>query len=203
MLCLQPLLQATGHAAAAAAAAQPAIPPGEMQGSCRTCQKTEKQQAHPQKQQQESSPGRQEQSQLLPNSVLEQQACSSHSQQQPTGTPVMLPLQQQQQLSHHPTQLHIVDFGCGTGNLLLPLAALLPYCRFTGVDMKPAALQLLQQRAAAAGLANVSVFAGMIEQYREPFDVALALHACGNATDHVLQVGICSPLTRCWLWVKQ
>ena len=83
----------------------------------------------------------------------------------------------------------MVDFGCGSGNLLLPLAALLPGCRFTGVDMKPAALQLLQKRAAAAGLTNVSVFAGMIEQYRQPFDVGLALHACGNATDHVLQVG--------------
>jgi hypothetical protein len=26
----------------------------------------------------------------------------------------------------------------------------------------------------------------MIEQYAEPFDVALALHACGNATDYAL-----------------
>jgi hypothetical protein len=56
--------------------------------------------------------------------------------------------------------------------------------------MKPAALQLLQQRAAAAGLSNVAVFEGMIEQYTQPFDVALALHACGNATDHVLQMAV-------------
>lgn len=89
-----------------------------------------------------------------------------------------------------PLSLHMVDFGCGTGNLLLPLAALLPGCRFTGVDMKPAALQLLQARAAAAGLANVSVFQGMIEDFRQPFDVGLALHACGNATDHVLQLSV-------------
>ena len=27
---------------------------------------------------------------------------------------------------------------------------------------------------------------GMIEQYKEPYDVALGLHACGNATDFVL-----------------
>jgi 2-polyprenyl-3-methyl-5-hydroxy-6-metoxy-1,4-benzoquinol methylase len=100
--------------------------------------------------------------------------------------PAELPQQQQQQQ----WRLHIVDFGCGTGNLLLPLAALFPCCNFTGVDMKPAALQLLQQRAAAAGLSNVAVFAGMIEQYTQPFDVALALHACGNATDHVLQMAV-------------
>jgi SAM-dependent methyltransferase len=94
---------------------------------------------------------------------------------------------QQQQQQH---RLHIVDFGCGTGNLLLPLAALFPCCSFTGVDMKPAALQLLQQRAAAGGLSNVAVFEGMIEQYSQPFDVALGLHACGNATDHVLQMAV-------------
>ena len=52
-----------------------------------------------------------------------------------------------------------------------------------GVEMKPAALAILRQRAAAAGLANVATFVGMIETFEEPFDVALALHACGNATD--------------------
>lgn len=104
----------------------------------------------------------------------------------------LLQHQQHQQLEQQqlPLCLHIVDFGCGSGNLLLPLAALLPHCRFTGVDMKPAALQLLQQRANAAGLTNVCVFEGMIEAYSARFDVGLALHACGNATDHVLQVSV-------------
>ena len=86
--------------------------------------------------------------------------------------------------------LHIVDFGCGTGNLLLPLAHAYPQCTFTGVEMKPTAMQLLQQRAQQAGLANIKVFQGMIEQYTEPFDIALALHACGNATDRVLQMAV-------------
>jgi tRNA1(Val) A37 N6-methylase TrmN6 len=44
----------------------------------------------------------------------------------------------------------IVDFGCGTGNLLLPPAALLPPCAFTGVEIKSAAAGLLQQRAQEA-----------------------------------------------------
>jgi hypothetical protein len=30
----------------------------------------------------------------------------------------------------------------------------------------------------------------MIEEWRGPFDVALALHACGNATDRVLQMAV-------------
>jgi hypothetical protein len=30
----------------------------------------------------------------------------------------------------------------------------------------------------------------MIEAWREPFDLALALHACGNATDRVLQMAV-------------
>ncbi|KAG2442324.1 hypothetical protein HXX76_002410 [Chlamydomonas incerta] len=86
-----------------------------------------------------------------------------------------------------PRPLHVVDFGCGTGMLMLPLAVLFPHCHFTGVEMKPAAVALLQERARAAGLANVSAVRGMIETYTEqPFDVCLALHACGNATDAAL-----------------
>lgn len=124
-----------------------------------------------------------------------QQACSSCSADLPTDGQQQAAQQQQQQGQQQaaqtgPMRLHIVDFGCGSGNLLLPLAALLPGCHFTGVDMKPAALALLMTRAAAAGLSNVAVFEGMIEQYRQPFDVALALHACGNATDHVLQIAV-------------
>lgn len=52
--------------------------------------------------------------------------------------------------------------------------------------MKPAAVAILLERARAAGLANVSAARCMIEEYAAPFDVALALHACGNATDAAL-----------------
>lgn len=50
----------------------------------------------------------------------------------------------------------LVDFGSGTGNLLLPLAALFPWCTFHAVEMKPNAVSLLLSRAAAAGLTNVT-----------------------------------------------
>lgn len=52
--------------------------------------------------------------------------------------------------------LEIVDFGCGTGNLLLPLASQFPMHNFIGVDMKPEAIRILAQRADDAGLQNVT-----------------------------------------------
>lgn len=52
--------------------------------------------------------------------------------------------------------------------------------------MKQAALRILEQRAAAAGLKNVRCHAGMIETFSDPFDVGMALHCCGNATDHAM-----------------
>ncbi|MEW5303398.1 MAG: hypothetical protein WDW36_006096 [Sanguina aurantia] len=78
----------------------------------------------------------------------------------------------------------VVEFGCGSGSLLLPLAFLLPGCHFHGVDIKDSAVVLLLARAKEAGLTNVSAEVGYIEDYRGPrMDVALALHACGSATD--------------------
>ena len=49
----------------------------------------------------------------------------------------------------------VVDFGCGSGNLLLPLAHQFPELRFVGVDLKPRAIELLLRRAAESGLCNV------------------------------------------------
>ena len=82
--------------------------------------------------------------------------------------------------------LHIVDFGSGTGNLCLPLAFLFPQCRFTAVDMKPQSMDILLRRAREAGLTNVAGVCGRIEEFEEPLDVSLALHACGQATDFAL-----------------
>lgn len=61
--------------------------------------------------------------------------------------------------------LHIVEFGCGSGNLVLPLAHLFPCFAFTAVDMKRSAVQLLQQRIQQSQLSNVTVIEGTIEQY--------------------------------------
>jgi SAM-dependent methyltransferase len=84
-------------------------------------------------------------------------------------------------------RLRVVDFGCGTGCLSLPLAALLPCADFLCVDMDAQALRILDSRAAAAGLNNVTTLCKRVEIFDSPqFDIALALHACGNCTDYVM-----------------
>ena len=80
----------------------------------------------------------------------------------------------------------VVDFGCGTGNLILPLAAADPSTRFVGLDLNPRSVALLRERAEAAGLTNVRAEVGLIEDYEGPCDLALALHVCGDGTDAVL-----------------
>ena len=79
--------------------------------------------------------------------------------------------------------IRVVDFGCGTGGLALPLAALFPQCRFTAVDLDATSIAILERRAASAGLTNIVGCVSRIEVYDLPFDVALGLHCCGAATD--------------------
>ena len=80
--------------------------------------------------------------------------------------------------------MHVVDFGCGTGGLVLPLAALFPRCRFTAVDLDANSIGILERRAAAAGLKNIAGCVSRIETYTEAFDIAVGLHCCGAATDY-------------------
>lgn len=87
----------------------------------------------------------------------------------------------------HRWRLRTVDFGAGSGNLTLPLAKRFPRIHFTAVEMKQRSADLLMRRAAAAGLRNVDARVGMIERCDVgDFDVGVALHACGNATDHAI-----------------
>jgi SAM-dependent methyltransferase len=80
--------------------------------------------------------------------------------------------------------IRVVDFGCGTGGLALPLAALFPRCDFTAVDLDATSIGILQKRAAAAGLGNITGCVSRIEVFDTAFDVALGLHCCGAATDY-------------------
>ena len=60
-----------------------------------------------------------------------------------------------------------------------------PEWQFIAVDMKERCIELLEQRAAAAGLSNLKGEVGMAAECPSStkFDVAIALHACGSATD--------------------
>lgn len=84
----------------------------------------------------------------------------------------------------------VVEFGAGSGNLVLALAHVFPHFKFIAVDMRRGSIQRLEERARAAGLPNVSVTLGMIEAYSGPqFDCAIGLHACGNATEYAMIQG--------------
>jgi 2-polyprenyl-3-methyl-5-hydroxy-6-metoxy-1,4-benzoquinol methylase len=80
----------------------------------------------------------------------------------------------------------VVDFGCGSGNLTVALAYLFPKHDFVGVDLNARSIEMLNERIAKAGVKNVRAECNLIEKFDEEFDVALALHVCGNATDMVL-----------------
>ena len=87
----------------------------------------------------------------------------------------------------HP--ITIVDAGCSTGSLILPLAHAFPEARFVGIDVKASSLLMLRERAAAAGIeARVSTWEGRIEEYDGPCDAVVSLHACGGASDAALQL---------------
>lgn len=78
---------------------------------------------------------------------------------------------------------HAVDFGSGSGNLTLPLAWLLPDLKLTAVDSNAYSVARLKQRAADAGLRNVSAFEGRIEEYRcVPYMHIARFHASEHHT---------------------
>ncbi len=97
----------------------------------------------------------------------------------------------------------VVDFGSGTGNLCLSLAAYFPLVKFVLVDKNEYSLQLVQRRAEASMLPNVQVQQYLFSQenlkeYRAPnhpesasgrsFDLGIGLHCCGSFTDMVMEM---------------
>ena len=81
----------------------------------------------------------------------------------------------------------VVEFCAGTGSLALPLAACLPQVQFVLVDAKRRSLDIAQRRVERAGLRNVEIVEGLVQEFDRVFDVGLALHACGDASDAVLE----------------
>ena len=88
---------------------------------------------------------------------------------------------------HWAESVHVVAFAEGCGSLALPLAALLPWATVTIVELKQRSLDIARGRADDAGLLNVRYHCGDLTQFAEAFDVGVALHACGAASDLVLQ----------------
>nr|SVE74179.1 EOG090X0615 [Daphnia barbata] len=80
----------------------------------------------------------------------------------------------------------IVDFCSGGGHLGILLAYLLPHCHVVMVDNKEESVRNARQRVAKLMLNNVTVIQSNLDYFRGRFDLGVALHACGVATDLVL-----------------
>jgi Methyltransferase domain len=130
--------------------------------------------------------------------------------------PFLLPTTDQQSIQQPP--FTIVDFGGGTGHLAIPLALLFPHIRIICVDLGRHSLNLLHQKAAkcchsgsdspesgnrdayplhedmglklqVTSIPNLYTYYGPVHTFVDhPFDMAVALHLCGEATDVVLQL---------------
>jgi 2-polyprenyl-3-methyl-5-hydroxy-6-metoxy-1,4-benzoquinol methylase len=87
---------------------------------------------------------------------------------------------------HYPRR--VLDFGCGTGDLLIALASASPGARFFGCDMNGAAVAVAAERA--SGLSNVRF--GSLDDARplSPFDAIIMSHVI----EHVVDFGQLAPV---------
>lgn len=87
-------------------------------------------------------------------------------------------------------RLVAVEFGSGSGNLIIPLAVAFPDYDFVAVDNNPIALSLLDERVNSLQLSNVQTVCCPIIDYDGECDIAISLHACGSASDHSIEVAL-------------
>nr|SVE72933.1 EOG090X0615 [Ceriodaphnia reticulata] len=77
----------------------------------------------------------------------------------------------------------VVDFCSGGGHLGILLAYLLPRCHLIMVDNKEESVRHARSRVALLKLTNVTIIQSNLDYFRGRFDLGIALHACGVATD--------------------
>ncbi|XP_055546414.1 glutathione S-transferase C-terminal domain-containing protein homolog [Wyeomyia smithii] len=80
----------------------------------------------------------------------------------------------------------IVDFCSGTGHLGILLACLLPDCTIYLLENKEESQQIAMERVRRLGLNNVVYFQCNLNYFTARFDIGVSLHACGVASDIVL-----------------
>ncbi|ALC38707.1 CG10428 [Drosophila busckii] len=81
----------------------------------------------------------------------------------------------------------IIDFCSGTGHLAILLALKLPQCTVIVLENKAFSLVHAQKRATELKLSNCLFYQSNIDYFIGRFEVGTSLHACGTATDIVLQ----------------
>lgn len=80
----------------------------------------------------------------------------------------------------------IVDFCSGTGHVGLLIALLLPNCKVIILENKEESIKRANVKAKILKLNNVSYYQCNLEYFNEKFTIGVSLHACGIATDLVL-----------------
>ena len=81
----------------------------------------------------------------------------------------------------------IVDFCSGSGHLGILVAYLLPQCNVILLENKEESLNRAKERVKKLQLANVKFYQCNLDYFKGHFDIGMSLHACGVATDLVIQ----------------
>lgn len=84
----------------------------------------------------------------------------------------------------------IVDMCAGCGHLSLIIAALFPSSQVYLVDDNSVALSIAAKRANQANLSNIHVVCTSVQNFSQPFHIAVALHACAGASDAVISAAV-------------
>lgn len=81
----------------------------------------------------------------------------------------------------------IVDFCSGSGHLGILIAYLLPRCTIVLLENKEESLNRAKQRVQRLKLKNVKFCQCNLDYFKGDFNIGTSLHACGVATDLVIQ----------------
>ncbi|XP_044202988.1 glutathione S-transferase C-terminal domain-containing protein [Thunnus albacares] len=95
----------------------------------------------------------------------------------------------------------IVDFCSGTGHVGIVLAHALPDCQVILIENKEESLVRAKSRSAELSLGNIGFIQANLDYFTGPFHIGVALHACGVATDmvmeHCIQAGAAFVISPC------
>ncbi|XP_032079994.1 glutathione S-transferase C-terminal domain-containing protein [Thamnophis elegans] len=81
----------------------------------------------------------------------------------------------------------IVDFCSGGGHVGIVLAYILPLCQIILVENKEQSLMSAEKRSDELGLQNIWFIQANMDNFKGSFNIGVALHACGVATDMVIE----------------
>ncbi|XP_065763161.1 glutathione S-transferase C-terminal domain-containing protein isoform X1 [Muntiacus reevesi] len=81
----------------------------------------------------------------------------------------------------------IVDFCSGGGHVGIVLAHMMPSCQVILIENKELSLIRAKKRSDELGLSNIWFIQANMEYFTGMFNIGVALHACGVATDMVIE----------------